>query len=104
MLIHKDHTPDSFSSLGVYKLICPDCHKAYVGQTGRKFAILYKEHKAAFLSNSNSSSFPKHLSEEAHSFGPINNIMQIVHCHRKGAHLNTIEKFQIHTEFARKTT
>ena len=25
--------------------------------------------------------------------------MQLVHCHRKGAHLNTIERFHIHTEF-----
>jgi hypothetical protein len=33
MFIHKDHAPDRFSSSGVYKLICPDCHKAYVGQT-----------------------------------------------------------------------
>jgi len=30
----------------------------------------------------------------------MNNIMQIVHRHRKGAHLNTIERFHIHTEFA----
>jgi len=26
--------------------------------------------------------------------------MQIVHCQRKGDHLNTIERFHIHTEFA----
>jgi hypothetical protein len=101
MLIHTDHAPDRFSSSGVYKLICPDCHKAYVGQTGRQFSTRYKEHKTAFLNNSNTSSFAKHLSEEAHSFGPINNIMQIVHCHRKGAYLSTIERFHIHTEFTK---
>ena len=48
----------------------------------------------------NTSNFAKHLIQEAHSFGPMSNIMQIVHCHRKGAHLNTIERFHIHTEFA----
>jgi hypothetical protein len=30
----------------------------------------------------------------------MNNIIQIEHCHMKGAHLNTIERFHIHTEFA----
>jgi hypothetical protein len=84
---------------GIYKLICPDCHKTYVGQTGRQFLTRYKEHKAAFLNSSNTSSFAKHLSEEAHSFGPIND-MHIVHCHRKGPHLNTTERVHIHTEFA----
>jgi hypothetical protein len=59
-----------------------------------------KGHKAAFLNNSNSSSFAKHLSDETHSFSPINDIMKMVHCHKKGAHLNTTEKFHIHTEFA----
>jgi hypothetical protein len=28
----------------------------------------------------------------------MNKIMEILHCHRKGAHLNTIEKFHIHAE------
>jgi S-ribosylhomocysteine lyase LuxS involved in autoinducer biosynthesis len=32
-LIHRIQHPDKFSS-GVYKLTCPDCKKAYVGQTG----------------------------------------------------------------------
>jgi hypothetical protein len=60
-----------------------------VGQTGRKFSTHYKEHKTTFRNNSNTSSFAKHLIQEAHSFSPISNVMQIVHCHRKEAHLNT---------------
>jgi len=28
----------------------------------------------------------------------MNEIMQTLHCHKKGPHLNTIEKFHIHTE------
>jgi len=100
LLTHKHHPQDKFSLSGVYKLICPDCNKTYVGQTGRKFSTRYKEHKIAFRNNSNTSSFAKHLIQEAHSFGPMSNVMQIVHCHRKGAHLNTIERFHTHTEFA----
>jgi len=26
-------------------------------------------------------------------------ILEVLHCHKKGAHLNTIERFHIHTEF-----
>jgi len=42
----------------------------------------------------------KHLDNEAHSFGHMHDIMQILHYHRKGVHLNTLERFLIHTEAA----
>jgi len=35
LLKQRDPIPEKFSSSGVYKLTCPDCHKAFVGQTGR---------------------------------------------------------------------
>ena len=102
LLTHKDYTHDKYSLSGVYKLTCPECHKTYVGQTGRQFSTRYKEYKTAWRNNSYTSNFAKHLIEEAHSFGPINKTMNIVHCHKKPAHLNTIEKFHIHTKFAKK--
>jgi len=100
LLSSKNPTPDKFSVSGVNKLTCPDCHKAYVRQTGRCFATRFKEHEAAFRNNCHTSNFAKHLNEEAHSFGPIHSIMQVLHYHRKGVHLNTVERFHIHTEFA----
>jgi hypothetical protein len=99
LLTHIRPTPDKFSLSGVYKLNCPDCNKAYVGQIGRPFNIRYNEHKLAFWNNSLASSFAKHLNEEAHSFGPINNIMQVLHYHKKGNQLNMFERFHIHAEF-----
>jgi hypothetical protein len=60
----------------------------------------YKEHNTAFHNNNNKSRFVKHPIEEAHSFGPMNSIINVVHCHRKGAHLHTIERFHIHAESA----
>jgi hypothetical protein len=58
----------------------------------------YRDHKTAFRNNNQAYSFAKHLNDSAHSFGSMNEIMQVVHCHRKGPHLNTIEIFHIHAE------
>jgi len=98
LLKQRGPIPDKFSSSGVYKLTCPDCQKAYVGQNGRQFYTRYKEHRSAVYHNSRTSNFTKHLQDNAHSFGPINNIMQVVHHHKEGTHLNTIERFHIHIE------
>ena len=82
----------------MYKLTCPDCHRAYIGQTGRRFSTRYKEHETAFRHNPNTSSFAKHLTEYNHSFGPMPSIMQPLQFYKKGPHLNTLEKFHIYTE------
>ena len=44
--------------------------------------------------------FAQHLNEHAHSFHTIDNTMQILYHHKKGAHLNTLERFYIHAESA----
>jgi len=100
LLVHKNQKPDKFSLSGVYKLTCPDFKKAYVGQTGRNFTTRYNEHKHAFRSNSHTSSFAQHLNEYAYLFGTINNTMQILQYHKKGAHLNTLEWYYIHAGYA----
>jgi hypothetical protein len=100
LLEHRNPPTDKFALSGVYKLTCPDCNKAYMGQPGRHFSIPYKEHRSAFHNNSHTSKFAQHLHEEAHSFGSISNIMHMLHHQRKGAHLNTIERFYIHKEHA----
>jgi len=98
LLTHKNPTPDIYSQSGAYKLSCPNCNKAYVGQTARRFSTRYIEHKTAFRNNKQTYSLTKHLNEEGHSFGPMNEIMQVIHRHKKGPHLNTIERFHIHAE------
>ena len=45
------------------------------------------------------SNFAKHVIEQSHSFGPIEDTTQILRHQQKGNHLNTIEKFYIYTEF-----
>ena len=46
------------------------------------------------------SRFAQHVNKEGQSFGTIDNIMQVLEYHKKGAHLNTIEWFHIHAEYA----
>jgi hypothetical protein len=58
----------------------------------------YKEHKTAFRNNNQTYSFAKHLTDAAHFFGPMNKIMQVLHCHKKGPHLNTTKRLHIHAE------
>jgi ribosomal protein L9 len=70
----------------------------YVGQTGRDFHTIHKEHLRAFQYNTQQSKFAQHLTKQGHTFGSINSTMEIVQLHRKGTHLNT-EKFHIHKEF-----
>jgi hypothetical protein len=88
----------SYTSSGVYKLTRPDCNKAYRGQAGRSFSTRFIENKQAAKNNSTSSNFAKHINEQAHSFGTIDNTMGILKKQRKGPHLNTLERFYIHKE------
>jgi len=46
------------------------------------------------------SRFAQHLNEHACSFGTINDTMHVLHYQEKGAHLNTVERFYIHAEYA----
>jgi len=98
----KKPIPYKFSLSGVYKLTCPECNKAYVEQTKKCFKARYKEHQLAFRNNSHTSRFAHHLNEQAHSFGTTDNIMQTLQYHKKGSHLNMIERFYIHAEYAAK--
>jgi hypothetical protein len=89
---------DIYTKSGVYKLTCQDCGKAYVGQTGRNFATRFKEHKNAFKTGNQSNKFTKHLTENVHQFGQIQDTLTVLHLQNKGRLLNTIENFYIHSE------
>ena len=79
--------------------MCPDCGKAYVGQTDQAPPHVSENRKKAFRTASRSSNFAKHLTEHTHSFRPIHNIMQILQLQNKGSHLNTLKRFNIYTEY-----
>jgi len=50
--------------------------------------------------NTHKSKFSEHLNNHLHSFGPIQDVMHLLQFHKKGPHLNTIERFHIHKEAA----
>jgi hypothetical protein len=51
------------------------------------------------MTNSHSSKFAQHLFEQKHSFGTIHSTVQVLQRQNKGAHLNTIERFHIYSEY-----
>jgi hypothetical protein len=74
LLMPKPQTSDTYTCSGAYKLTCPDCNKAYIGQTGRSFKERLKEHKYAFKTKSHMSNYAKHILEHSHSFGHIQDL------------------------------
>jgi transposase-like protein len=89
---------DKYSACGIYKFTCPDCGKAYVGQTGRSFSVHYKKHRHSFRTNNTNSNFAQHLLDNAHNFAPIDSIMHILEFQKKSKHMNTLERYYIHKE------
>jgi hypothetical protein len=88
------HT-DKFNNPGIYKLNCTDCDQFYIGQTGRNFKIRYKEHIQA-LSSTKESTFANHLIKTGHKYKNIHANLDILHVHKKGPKLNTLEQYEIY--------
>jgi uncharacterized Fe-S center protein len=83
---------------GIYRLTCPDCNKAYIGQTGRPLAVRFREHFRDYTYGYNKSKFAQHLLDHHHSIGPMNTIMDTLHITTKGRMMNTMERFHIYKE------
>jgi predicted RNA-binding Zn-ribbon protein involved in translation (DUF1610 family) len=101
-LARKTQNTNIYSKSGVYQLTCPDCGKAYIGQTRRNFTTRFKEHRNAFRTANQSNSFTKHLTDHLHHFGRMQETMTILHLQSKGTHLNTIERYYIYTEHKKR--
>jgi hypothetical protein len=70
----------------------------YTGQTGRPFKIRLQEHFRDFKYGNIKSKFAQHLLENKHSFGPMEDIMDIVHITNKGKMMDTLERYYIYKE------
>ena len=96
--LRDDQKPDKYDNNGVYQLKCPTCQKKYTGQTGRPFRVRFHEHYNDYKYKNNKSKFAQHIIGEGHAFGPMIDIMDIVHIEKKGRMLNTLEKYHIYRE------
>jgi hypothetical protein len=88
-----------YNRSGEYQLTCPTCKMKYIGQTSRRsFHIRYKEHLLDYKQGNMKSNFAKHLIEQRHTPGTIEDTMNVVHITSKVRLLNVIEKFYIYRE------
>ena len=93
-----DQKLDKFEMNGVYQLECPSCNKKYFGQTGHPFRVRFREHYNDYKHGHNKSKFAQHVIDKGHSFGPMNETMEVIHVAKKGRMLDMLEKFYIYRE------
>jgi hypothetical protein len=82
-----------------YKLKCTDCPLQYIGQTGRSFNTRYKDHIRTIRHNNDTSTFAQHILNAGHTYGSIQDTMDIVHIARKGMYMNNIEKYHTYRTY-----
>jgi hypothetical protein len=77
---------------------CLDCSLKYIGQTGRTFNIICKEHIQAIRNNKSNSGYSNHKLNTGHTYGTITDTVDILNTGKKGNHLNTLEKYHIYSQ------
>jgi hypothetical protein len=75
---------------------CLDCPKKYIEQMGRAFNTRYKEHIYDIRSNNSNTEYANHILNTGHTYGPIDDVMEIMETGKKAKYLNTLEKYHIH--------
>jgi hypothetical protein len=68
-----------------------DCPLKYVGQTGRTFKTRYKEHIHDIRSNKGNTGYSNHILNAGHTYGTMQDTMEIITLGRKGKYLNTLK-------------
>jgi hypothetical protein len=75
---------------------CKDCSVKYVGQRGRTFNTRYKEHICYIKSNNSNTGYSRHILDTRHTYGTMEDTMDVVRISRKGQYLNALKKYYIH--------
>lgn len=73
-------------------MICGNCPKTYIGQTGRNFNKRIQEHYSSFVKGKDDSNYSNHLRDCNHQF---NFDYEILHTEGKGPLLNLLESLEI---------
>jgi hypothetical protein len=63
----------------------------YIGQTGRTFNTRYKEHIYNIKSNNSNTGYSRHILDNGHSYGTMEDTMDVIRIGSKGKYLNTRE-------------
>jgi hypothetical protein len=79
-----EHTRSKYDNSGIYQLTCPTCNMKYTGQARRPFKVCLRERFRDYKYGSGKPKFAAHLSENKHSTGPMENIMETLHIRGKG--------------------
>jgi hypothetical protein len=95
-LTNSKHRKDIYHRCGVYKMKCMECGGAYIGLTGRNFRVRYKEHIRGIRNNKTNTGYANHILNAGHTYGPIEDTLQVLGIQNKGPYLNTLEIFHIY--------
>ena len=98
-LLHHQYGPgndDHLQNSGIYQFTCPDWDMKYIRQTGRSFHMRFREHLRDYKYRTGNSKFAQHLQDHNHSFGRIDAVMDVLHVIKKGAMMDTLERYHIH--------
>jgi len=63
---------------GIYKLTCKTCKMSYIGQTRRSLKQRYKEHVRDITKETRKCAFAKHILNNKHEYGPIEDTMTLL--------------------------
>jgi hypothetical protein len=89
---------DTYKQCGVYQLKCGECPLMYVGQKERIFKDRCREHIQPIRNNGETSNFAQYtrMLETGHTYGTMEETIEILQINKKGHLLNTLEHFHIY--------
>ena len=83
----------------IYKMICNNCSKFYLGQTGRSFGERFTEHLPKDDISKTTSNFAKHLMNKNHNITSFDKNCIPIHYCNKGAFMDAIEEYEIYYNY-----
>lgn len=96
LLIHNIQKFNQHQESGVYRLSCSDCDAVYIGQTGRKLEIRFREHVALDRRDiADKSNFAAHLINSGHTPPDLTSQLKLLHRGNKGRYLDLLEEMEI---------
>jgi hypothetical protein len=74
----------------------PKLSGSYIGQTGRSFKVRYGEQVQVIRTNNERAGYSHHILKTGHSYGSLENSLEILNILEKGPYLNTLERLRIY--------